>query len=261
MKKSAILSAVLASTIILGGVTSVSAAKFDSSLKATSEAKVQFTKPKTPEIVDPDNPEKPVTPVDPKDPDNPDKNGTNPNNDSELLLKFVPEFDFGEHEWSAEGFEANAKSIQVRNKDGEIEERAPFVVTQDLRTKRGNGWKLQVSSDGFKHKESDNELIGAEIVFTNASYGDQKNRPKVSTKAEQKDLTEGFSVTKDSETLAHTDLKEDSNSGQGIHSLKLGDLIDGNLTDGVTFKLAPNTPASTGEYQATLNWELVTDVQ
>lgn len=265
MKKHMILSTVLVSSLFLGATVAVNAeegnTRYPGADKANTTGKVNFIKSNKPEIVDPDNPDKPVEPVDPENPENP---VTNPNNEAELVLQYVPNFEFGTHFWTPEGLTVPAKSdfIKGDGESGEPEAVVPFISTMDMRADREDGWKLEVSSSDFIHDESGHVLKGAEVVFTNANYGSAEKEPAITDSARQSDVKKGFKLG-DKQKLATADKNEDQ--GVGSYSLKLGTQLESETddaeetymaTNGVHLVVPPKTPASVGDYTAELEWSL-----
>ncbi|QZN89323.1 WxL domain-containing protein [Vagococcus lutrae] len=263
MKKHMILSTVLVSSLFLGATVAVNAAegneRYPEAGKANTTSKVNFIKTDKPEIVDPDNPDKPIIPV---DPDNPDEPVTNPNNEAELVLQYVPNFEFGTYFWTPEGLTVPAKSDFIKG-DEKPEEVVPFISTMDMRAVREGGWKLEVSSGDFTHNESGHVLEGAEVVFTNANYGSAVKAPVITGTAMQSDIDKGFKLGGVKQKLATAD--GESSQGIGSYSLKLGTQLDSReddanekymATNGVHLVVPPKTPASVGEYTAELEWSL-----
>lgn len=262
MKKHMILSTVLVSSLFLGATVAVNAEegneRYPEAGRAKTTSKVNFIKTDKPEIVDPDNPDKPVEPV---DPDNPDEPVTNPNNEAELVLQYVPNFEFGTYFWTPEGLTVPAKSDFIKG-DEKPEEVVPFISTMDMRAVREGGWKLEVSSGDFTHNESGHVLEGAEVVFTNANYGSAEKAPVITESATKSDVKEGFKLG-DKQTLATADRKD--SQGIGSYSLKLGTELKSQeddaekeflATNGVHLVVPSKTPASVGEYTAELEWTL-----
>ncbi|EOI03058.1 hypothetical protein UAY_00805 [Enterococcus moraviensis ATCC BAA-383] len=256
-----VMSGAALATIVGIGALNADAATYPEATKGVSNGNISFTDDGSNNIPDPENPEKPTNPVDPTDPDNPDKPGGN-ENPGDLKLVVVPDFDFGSQQKSSGEVTANAKVVAAWDESKTKIYRAPWITTHDMRTERGTGWTVSVTSSQFSLTGDANKKInGAEIVFTNANYeGSSTTKPTIHSKAVGTDVTTGLVLTPGTEvSIANSD----ASKGQGVgdYSLALGTNSKGaykedSVTDGVTFRMPANTAVETGKYQAELNWEL-----
>lgn len=257
MKSTKLLLCGIALATIAGlGTMKADAATYPDATHATSNGKITFTDDGTNIIPDPEKPVDPINPVDPTDPTKPDDGNKNP---GDLKLVVVPDLDFGSHQKTAAAFTAQAKSVAAF-KDGNKVYRAPWVTTHDMRTDRGTGWTLSVTSGEFAlSTDATKKANGAEIVFTNANYADpDAGVPAISSKASQATLAGGLALTPGTE-VSVANASTATNQGVGDYSLALGTpsntTADG-TTNGVTFRMPAKTAVETGTYQTTLNWEL-----
>lgn len=258
MKKKLIMLPLLTLSILSLSNSKVFAATYDGATKAKSKGTIQF-ETGGPEIVDPEDPKVIVDPVDP-----------NPNK-GELVLQYVSNFDFGNHERTSKYFETPALPDKLKND----EEVVPFVSTKDLRTDRQGGWELTVTSGKFKSVNNGTyvggqELNGAEIVLTNAVYNGTETdnfKPEVNQKAKEATVIEGLALTPGSPVVvakAFDDTTSNKKQGVGSYSLALGKLVDKNgkkVTNGVTFRKPEKLNVDDAQYVAILDWELTPGIR
>lgn len=281
MKKNTVLGTIILSSLVLGGMQTVSyAATYQDATHAKSNGKIKFVEGK-PEIVDPNNPDKPVIPVDPKDPTNPNPENppVNPNK-GDLMIQYVSDFDFGVHKKTVRGMTVNAKADRVFDEITEIgpesptrnsREVVPFVSTLDTRTDREGGWSLRVSASEFTSE--DKKIKGAEVIFSNVNYASPTEKtPVVFDSATKENFLEGLKLTTNPQTIATASTASNEDQGMGSYSIALGsklvDQTDGdedaktyNVSNGVTFSMPKDTSVSAVEYHATINWELVPGIK
>ncbi|MGX7149325.1 WxL domain-containing protein [Enterococcus ureasiticus] len=256
-----VMSSAALAAIVGVGALNADAATYPEATKGVSNGNITFTDDGSNNIPDPENPDKPTNPVDPTDPENPDKPGGN-NNPGDLKLVVVPDIDFGSKQKTSAAVTANAKVVAAWDENKTKVYRAPWITTHDMRTERGTGWTVSVTSSQFSLVgDTTKKIEGAEIVFTNANYeGTSTTKPTINSKAAGTDVANGLVLTPGTEvSIANSD----SAKGQGVgdYSLALGTNSKGtntkdSLTDGVTFRMPANTAVETGKYQAVLNWEL-----
>ncbi|MGX7030828.1 WxL domain-containing protein [Vagococcus zengguangii] len=255
------MTVVLLGTVGLGGT--VTFAESNDYNVATSEAKINFVKSleeedieipgiTDPEIVDPENPENP---------------SPNPNPENHLLrINYVSNFDFGTWGSTTNNITAYAKAQPIYLTNGEVQDVAPFVSTIDNRgTERGNGWTLSATASVLTD-ENENELKGAQIILSNASYNDSELAPQ----AVQGDKN----ISAGKQVLANTTAE----TGAGQWSMALGNVkefttqlptqedasvledVTYDITNGVRIEIPRNTVTNNTEYSGTITWELETSV-
>lgn len=233
--------------------------------EVTTNAKVQFTandeggaKPVDP--VDPDNP-KPVEP----DPQNP--GGQGGEGKGALRIDWAPHFDFGENAIKGGGdFVINAK--HYKNKDNSFIHY--FVQVSDQRGLNAD-WKLNVTASPLTRKGStetkqddpNNQLIGSYITF---KPGNVLNEGVLSEDGVEFAVTQIDLGTKEGEenkSQTLIDAKSDQNL-QGTWSLAMETEThkDKNQTKDVTLTIPVSQIKKIRKdiYQATLKWELLSDI-
>lgn len=229
-KKKLLVSATLLTTALLG-VSKVSAQEYEDATTARVDSAITFEKD-----------EGPVNPVDPEDPDNP-IDPDNPNDiGGELMISYASNLSFGDQEKS--GTSWNALADVVNNGEKTV---TPFVGTKDSRGSDRNGWVLTVKQDdAFKDSEN-NELAGAELVFSNLFYAEQAGAPEAASGE--------VTVNTSPQEIA----KASSAQGVGSWSVGLGKLNEDGKTNGVTLRVPSTTAKNTGTYTTTVTWELTAD--
>lgn len=245
MKKNIFMSSLVGlSVLTVGGMTS-HAAEFEDNnpLKIIGEGEIGFTKGDI-EVVDPTDPTNPVEPVEPVNP-----------NSGDLAIQYVSDFQFGSHQKSVNALSVNAGVDHVKElQNGGKDKIVPlYVSTMDMRTERGTGWTLSVTSSEFKSNKG-HVIDGGEVTLSHAAYANADNfSPSVeSTIASDNGqaLTPGTPFK-----IAGADAAE--KQGIGSYSLAFGKLNDEKAeTTGVTFNMPAKTVVDTKIYKATFNWNL-----
>ncbi|WEB81244.1 WxL domain-containing protein [Vagococcus lutrae] len=212
------------------------------------------------------NDEGETTPVDPTDPQNPEivdpeNPGGQGGGKGALRIDWAPHFNFGENKIQGGGdFVINATH----------DEGSPhyFVQVSDLRGLNAD-WKLNVTASPLKRKDKDEQLLGSYITFTpgtvlNDSVDQEAHLPEykgVKFAATKIDLGTKEGKENESQTLINAQSEQ---TPQGTWSLAMETEThkDKNQTEDVTLTIPVSQIKKIRKdiYQATLQWELLSDI-
>lgn len=234
--------AVLISAVILGG-SIASAAPGDITQNYKSDTIVKFASSEDiTNPVDPTNPGEVIEPVDPTDPDKEIEPGTA----GPLSLDYASAFYFGENKITSkdEVYYAVAQKL----KDGS--DRPNYVQVTDNRGTEA-GWSLQVKQDGQFMSESNRELVGAMISFTNGQLD------TISTSATPSFTKPSFDLTVAGTGVAENIVSAKDGEGAGTFVYRFG--TDATKANSVSLSVPGTTTKLAETYATTLTWTL-TDV-
>lgn len=225
--KTLLTSAVLLTSLF--GSASAFAVTYDGGTKAKVGADVEFIEGTDPEKpVDPEEPD-----VEPDLPINPDA--------GKFGILYASDFNFGQHKKVGSGLTVNV----LADKDKTGKKLLPSIQTVDVRGTDRKGWSLSAKVDGPFKDSVNNELKGAEIVFSKLAYKKTVGAPTVKTG----ELT----LNSAGQEIATAGV----DTGAGVWALGFGQLDAAKDTaNGVTLKVPGNTVVNAATYATTITYEL-----
>lgn len=191
--------------------------------------------------------------VDPSDGTTPfvpkDSNGNDAKQNTtteDLRIQYVSDFDFGKHSQSMDEVNTLAAADRgIRQNESTAKDVVSFISVIDDRAVQSN-WTLNVSASPFRNNAGQT-LSGATIQLSGLNYkSPASDKPVAETGI--KDISSG--TTRISYANKKLSLKS--------WSLSFGELTNNKESSGAKLIVPANTPKDVGQYQSTINWNLVT---
>lgn len=220
--------------------STVSAAEYKSNLIVEFSPSNELVKP-----VDPTDPSKTLEdgagPVDPTDP-----SGPNPGTEGPLSIDYASSLDFGTQKITSTDQVYNA----VAQKFGDGSSRGDGPNYIQVTDNRGleTGWSLSVKQQGQFLTADNEELTGAELVFSNGVVNTASISPKPSA------VKNSFSLTPDGNGTAVNIMAAKNGEGAGTYVLAFGDNSSGGKS--ISLKVPGKATKYAKKYSTSLLWRL-----
>lgn len=196
-----------------------------------------------------------LVPPNPLDPLNPDtevdlENKPDlPEEQGQLSIDFISQFNFGTQSISAQDKTYYANSQRLLNEDGTVnedEERPNFIQVSDRRSsdQRG-GWELSLSQESQFSTSDGKELIGAQLQLANAELISPQENSEPNFVESLQNLIPG---------VRQPLIRAEGDEGQGTWIYRFGDSTTG--SESVKLQVPKGSNANAESYSTTLNWEL-----
>lgn len=254
MIKLGTVSALLISTMVLGGEIFAAEVSLNSNAVVEFEENTDQTNP-----VNPLDPDKPVLPIDTIDPDGEITEGTA----GPLSIDFISSLNFGKQKISSVDQTYFAKPQLVIDIDGNNDEEVPLIdidgnneeevpLFAQITDNRGTlgGWSLSVKQNGqFNNGDATHgELVGAKIEFLNGEVASSSvTMPSF--------VNSPIDVTADGEGASTVVMAASEGEGSGTFVYRLGN--ESSLEESVKLSVPGSTvKMKDAMYRTTLTWTL-----
>lgn len=194
----------------------------------------------------------PPNPLDPLNPDvevDPENKPNLPEEQGQLSIDFISQFNFGTQSISTQDKTYYANSQRLLNGDGtvnETDERPNFIQVSDRRSsdQRG-GWELSLSQESQFSTSDGKELIGAQLQLANAELISPQENSEPNFVESLQNLIPG---------VRQPLIRAEGDEGQGTWIYRFGDSTTG--SESVKLQVPKGSNANAESYSTTLNWEL-----
>lgn len=194
-------------------------------------------------------PPNPLDPLNPGEEVDPENKPNLPEEQGQLSIDFVSQFNFGTHSISAQDKTYYAAPQRLLNENGTVNEtevRPNFIQISDRRPsdKRG-GWELSLSQESQFKTINGTELDGVELQLANAELISSQGNSKPSFVETVQNLIPG---------VRQPLITAEGDEGQGTWIYRFGDSVTAN--ESVKIQIPKETNANAESYSTTLVWEL-----
>ena len=194
----------------------------------------------------------PPNPLDPLNPDvevDPENKPNLPEEQGQLSIDFVSQFNFGSQPISTQDKTYYANPQRLLNENGtinEAEERPNFIQISDRRpSDQRGGWELSLSQESQFSTVDGKELVGAQLQLANAELISPQENTQPNFIETLQNLIPG---------VRQPLITAEGDEGQGTWIYRFGDNVTG--SESVKLQVPKGSNPSAESYSTTLNWEL-----
>lgn len=189
----------------------------------------------------------PLDPLNPAEEVNPENKPDLPEEQGQLSIDFISQFNFGTQSISVQDKTYYANSQRLLNEDGTVnqtEERPNFIQVSDRRsTDQRGGWELSISQESQFSTTNGKELAGAQLQLANAELISPQGNTEPNFVETLQNIIPG---------VRQPLITAEGDEGQGTWIYRFGDSVTGN--ESVKLQVPKGSNADAEFYSTTIIW-------